>query len=143
MVSRARGRVTNQSDLAASWQGTGAGFALEDTAKVLGGTHLSLDSTAPGNISHLRVLLGDGVLIVAQVFAAELDKVLLRMAQPPASPHGRLCAAQYGQLHAIVLVGADREGFWYLDPYFHVAGQPFYIAATEFVHVFQGAVVFA
>lgn len=78
-----------------------------------------------------------------QVFSAELDRVVRRFAPAPQSPHGRLCSGEYGGLHAILLVGADYDGFSYLDPFFESAGQPFVIPNAELVQVFQSATVVA
>jgi hypothetical protein len=141
IVARAHGREIDQRELAARWSGSVRGFALEDAAPEISGQHLKLDPTDPLVVAALREYLADGALVVAQVFSAVIDRVTHRFTPRPTSPHGRLCAGQFGQLHAIVLVGYDAAGLMYLDPYFEPAGQPFTMSGAEFVEAFQGEVV--
>lgn len=91
----------------------------------------------------LAEYMADGALIVAQVFSVVIDRIARSFTPCPSSPHGRLCAVEFGRLHAIVLIGYDEAGLMYLDPYFEPTGQPFTITRAEFVEAFQGDVVVA
>jgi hypothetical protein len=143
IVARALGKDIDQKELASRWPGSSRGFALKDAAPEISGEYRTFDPTHPQLVAALLEYLSDGALIVAQVFSSAIDRLVRGFIPCPSSPHGRLCAHEFGPLHAIVLIDYDEAGLMYLDPYFEPAGQPFTMTRAEFVHAFQGDVVIA
>jgi hypothetical protein len=141
ICARARGTTFAQDALAASWSGSGRGFALEDAAQTLGATFLRLDPTDQRFLRAFRAYLDGGSAVIVQVFASTIDAIARAKTPAPSSPYGRLCVHPHGQLHAVVLVGTHARGFLYLDPYFDRTGQPYLIENDDLVRAFQGDIV--
>ena len=139
MVLERAGTPASEDDVCAGWQGSKKGFALRDGATFLGGTYLPLDPDDPMTYDYLRAMLRDRRWVIAQMFTAELGRILEDTQRPIESAHGPLPTMDFMR-HVVVLVEATFEGFWYLDPWFRREGQPIFLDGVSFARAFQGAV---
>jgi hypothetical protein len=134
------GEDTPQDAISATWWEHPHGFALPDAAKFLA-KRTALRVVEPpwenaATFDRMRLELRHSHWIIACTFAQEIARVVQAMTPAPESPFGPMPA---GGRHAVVLVDADDEGFYYLDPYYGAAGQPFSMSNEDFVQAFQGA----
>lgn len=128
----------NQPALASTWQGSAAGFDLEDAASALGAKKVQY-AIGPNLPDFMRSVLDGQRWIVAQVFSNGLQEHYDAFPPPTPGPYENLDRV-WGRLHVIVLVAAEGTRFFYLDPFHQAAGQPFSIEATVlFGSVLQGA----
>lgn len=132
------GRPVHEEDLCQSWAGSKRGYAIEDAAALLGATIERRYPDQRAFHDHLRARLAEGRCIIAYVFSAPMMRFIMAMEPAPRSRFGALSSAPYGELHAIVLVSADVEGFEYLDPFYPAAGQPFRLSDEQIAEAWQG-----
>lgn len=123
--------------------GSARGFNLSDAAIALGGTRVIKYPHEPSFHDTLRAYLVEPRWIIPYVFSAPLMSLTEAMSPPPQSRFGALSQAPFGELHTIVLTGADSNGYDYLDPYYPRTGQPFRLSNEQIVEVWQGAMVIA
>ncbi len=108
---------------------------------MLDGAHDGDAADNPEIQAYLRVRLEEPRWIVAQMFAVPMTRIAAARVPPSISRFGPLTTAPFGPLHAVVLVNADDRGFYYLDPYYPTAGQPFFLSNDELAEAWQGAML--
>jgi hypothetical protein len=141
IVSSWLGAPRDEAWMCEHWAGSKKGYAIEDACLAIGGVLLRMYPEQPSFHDHLRARLEEGRWILAYVFSAPMMRFALAMTPPPRSRFGPLSTAPYGELHTIVLVGADAAGFEYLDPYYPVDGQPFRLSDEQIAEAWQGSMI--
>lgn len=141
IVSSWLGTPMDEASLCERWVGSKRGFAIVDARSTIGGDLRRMYPDQPSFYDYLRAQLSEGRWIIAYVFAEPMMRFALSMTAPPRSRFGLLAMAPYGELHAIVLVGADTDGFTYLDPYYPAAGQPFRLSDEQLAEAWQGTML--
>ncbi len=137
MVIERSGSSSSEDEVRSRWQGSKKGFALRDGATYIGGEYVQLDPDEPRNYDYLRAMLCDGRWVIAQMFTAELGRIVGSRNPPLVSAHGPLPTADFFR-HVVVLVEATPEGFWYLDPWYRTGDQPMFLDNVSFARAFQG-----
>lgn len=135
------GRPTDEEAICRGWVRTRRGYAIVDAAELLDGAYDADAADKPGIQAYLRILLAEPRWIVAQMFSAPMTRIAASRRPPSISRFGPLTTARFGALHAVVLVDADDRGFYYLDPYYPGATQPFFLTNEELAEAWQGAML--
>jgi hypothetical protein len=138
MVLSRLGRPTTEDAICADLHGTRHGYDLRAVAPILGGVYDELPFELRTTYKSIQIDLQNSHWFIVTVFTGELAKVVQAMKAPPVS---RFRALSPRGLHAVVLVGAVDERFYYLDPYYPAAGQPFSMSRTEFRGAFAEPLV--
>lgn len=120
--------------------GAGRGYALTDAAHYLA-AHAEIHAfdlqREDDSIGWMRFRLQLSSWIIASMFASVMERKVRAMQPPPVSRFGRLSHGELGRTHAVVLVGADRERLYCLDPYYSAAGQPLAMTNEDCAEAFQ------
>lgn len=135
------GRPSQEAAISASWEASKRGYDMESAARALGGKRYPLDPDEPKNYDQLRAWLARPLWLIAQMYSVSMGRFADTLRPPPAPVFSSLRSASVGELHAIVLVGAEETSFRYLDPYFPAHGQPFVMPRDTFAEAWQGAIV--
>ena len=128
-----------QDTIRATWWEHTHGFALQEAATFLQ-ERADIQVVDPpwknaATFDWMRIQLRQSCWIIAYTFAQEMARITQAMTPPPVSRFGPLSSG----IHTVVLTGADRERFYYLDPYYPAAGQPFSMSNEDFAQAFQGS----
>lgn len=140
MVLSRRGEEIPQDAICATWLEHPHGFALRDAAEFLK-ERAKIQAVDPdwenqATFDWMRTQLQHSRWIIAYTFAREIARVMQALPPEPDSPFGPMSSEG---LHAVVLVDADDERFYYLDPYYRASGQPFSMSNEDFALAFQGS----
>jgi len=135
------GRPAGEEDLRRGWLGSKRGYAIDDAATAVGGSLVRIYPHLPSFHDDLRARLDEPRWLIAYVFSAPMMRLTRALQPAPVSRFGALSREPYGELHAIVLVGADGDGFEYLDPFYPANGQPFRLTDEQIAEIWQGSMV--
>ncbi len=139
MVLSWLGRSADEEELCQGWFHTKGGYGLDAAASAIEGKLFSLYPDSPRFFEDLAIRLAEPRWIIAYMFSAPLMRSTQALSPQPRSRFGTLAIRPYGELHAVVLVEADATGFFYLDPYYPVAGQPFRLSRRQLAQAWQGS----
>lgn len=128
-----------EAEICAGWYGSPRGYALKDAEELLGGVYVQ-PAFEPRTYEWICEGFRRSCWYIASLFPQKLAEVGQSMETPPGSRFRAMSSSDVG-LHAVVLVGATDERFYYLDPWYRADGQPFSMSTEEFIDAFAGFLV--